>query len=411
MESRVTKNKQLYEQLQQDSESDLSNSSLRDLSEKLHDLDQEQFSPVGSFRKQPDRVSLHADKGSDATIEASNKNDRDSEKMSLEEAFDQHPDVLWDTFENAYLDEFLQEVKQYNVRKGYRNVADTRANIMTELQTGKKQPEAVITPVDKQRTPDPEGPAATIGSEIRAQLDEMEQTSSTSPAEPTETDPVENEHLEAEVNQPHEDVQEKQGEDDSLITKRDHAVGDEELPLKPQKNEIREDSKTSELPVFAGDQAWEILHIKPATSPKQTEAKQSLTDALPQIQKEASDPIKTVDDAPADEKKTADPQPEPVHEQLQAETPVQPPLETEKPKTVEPSLASNKLTQTDLTATQQLQEVTTRLETKVSEYQDGVAQVIDNVRHTSKLLNFVIYFLFLVLILLIILFIYWTVRQ
>ena len=42
---------------------------------------------------------------------------------------------VFDTFENEYLRDFLDEVKAYNVEKGYRSVSDTQNNILSGLST------------------------------------------------------------------------------------------------------------------------------------------------------------------------------------------------------------------------------------------------------------------------------------
>lgn len=126
--SRVNKNQKLYEELSNSAEGDLSNSSLSSYAEKLKDINEDyQTIPVAK------EVSIHEPiHAKNIEVEAVNKAETTS-SIDTEEAID---DILWNTFENNYLKEFIDEVKQYNVKKGYRRLSDTNANIMAELSAG-----------------------------------------------------------------------------------------------------------------------------------------------------------------------------------------------------------------------------------------------------------------------------------
>ncbi len=61
-----------------------------------------------------------------------------------------------DSFRNEYIDEFLEEVKNYNIKKGYRSYEDTESNIFTQAQKELKFiPTPRTAPFATQRTPEP----------------------------------------------------------------------------------------------------------------------------------------------------------------------------------------------------------------------------------------------------------------
>jgi hypothetical protein len=69
------------------------------------------------------------------------------EKPSHARSFQTEEDPIFDTFENEYLKDFLDEVKAYNVEKGYRKIDDTQSNILKELHSDIK-PKRVIKEAD-----------------------------------------------------------------------------------------------------------------------------------------------------------------------------------------------------------------------------------------------------------------------
>lgn len=104
MKSRVARNRDLYERLNQTVDEKIENRDLSSFANRLNSLDT-QF-----------------------------------EKMDIEESLDYLPsharsqeEPVFETFENEYLKDFLEEVKEYNVQKGYRSHSDTTSNILNEI--------------------------------------------------------------------------------------------------------------------------------------------------------------------------------------------------------------------------------------------------------------------------------------
>lgn len=104
MKSRVARNRDLYERLNQTVDEKIENNDLSSFANRLNSLDT-QF-----------------------------------EKMDVEENLNYLPsharsqeEPIFETFENEYLKDFLDEVKEYNVQKGYRSHSDTTSNILNEI--------------------------------------------------------------------------------------------------------------------------------------------------------------------------------------------------------------------------------------------------------------------------------------
>lgn len=134
MKSRVERNQSLYEKISHDTESDLSNSSLGSISDHLNSIDQS-FEKIDTTLPQ-DHNPQHAREvkieDESPAVEPGNSPEPHQEDKE-NESNDELRELLWNTFENKYIDEFLKEVKQYNVKKGYRNLENTQSNIMSEL--------------------------------------------------------------------------------------------------------------------------------------------------------------------------------------------------------------------------------------------------------------------------------------
>lgn len=112
MESRVKKYADLHQQIASDTESTVENSDLSHFANRLSEID-DQFERVSTSRQDvlsPSRAR----------------------KPELSGKVDQSPVI--ETFETDYLKDFLKEVKEYNVQKGYRDISDTQANILEDLR-------------------------------------------------------------------------------------------------------------------------------------------------------------------------------------------------------------------------------------------------------------------------------------
>lgn len=119
MKTRVSRNKELHQTIATDTESTVESSDLSHFANRLNEIDN-QFSRM-NVEKKEDRILEHARQTG----------------VNLDDTLDQSVDVnntQFDTFESAYLKDFLAEVKDYNVKKGYRDIENTSSNIMKELR-------------------------------------------------------------------------------------------------------------------------------------------------------------------------------------------------------------------------------------------------------------------------------------
>lgn len=114
MKSRVQKNQVLHDQLATDLESDVVNSDLSHFADRLNQID-----------SQFDTIKTNDNRSYDFSHARDNKEEFERTEEKAVQNFD--------TFESAYLKDFLDEVKEYNVKKGYRKVDDTQSNIIEEL--------------------------------------------------------------------------------------------------------------------------------------------------------------------------------------------------------------------------------------------------------------------------------------
>lgn len=88
---------------------------------------------------------------------------------------------IFDTFENEYLRDFLDEVKAYNVEKGYRDASNTHQNILKELNIIEHENDEVLETLDKEPVPIVtqdetsfwENYLSNLDSEIEAELEEL----------------------------------------------------------------------------------------------------------------------------------------------------------------------------------------------------------------------------------------------
>ncbi len=112
--SRTKKNSDLYQKMHSDNEADIKSDRLSAFANRLHEIDSTTFAAM-----KPENTSvnpLHARKNE--YLEPTVKSD----KANIA------------SFNNEYLDEFINEVKQYNIKKGLRSDLDTQTNILNEIK-------------------------------------------------------------------------------------------------------------------------------------------------------------------------------------------------------------------------------------------------------------------------------------
>jgi len=110
--SRTKKNSVLYEKLHTDSEEAITSDGLSAYANRLHEIDDNTFAKMD-----PEATSMNAIHARRADY------------------YSKDPQIKQVTsFNNEYLDEFINEVKQYNVKKGLRTAEDTQTNILNGIR-------------------------------------------------------------------------------------------------------------------------------------------------------------------------------------------------------------------------------------------------------------------------------------
>lgn len=110
--SRVKKYAQLRDELASDNESEIKSEALAPYADRLSKIDT-RYQPMET--NQITHSPLHSRNAAYAPVE---------EPVTFEES----------TFNNEYLDQFIEEVKQYNMRKGYRKAEDTKSEVLLKVK-------------------------------------------------------------------------------------------------------------------------------------------------------------------------------------------------------------------------------------------------------------------------------------
>src|SRR5699024_3860456 len=89
-------------------------------------------------------------------LKAAIEDEPKASKPYVEPSFKEHDE--FDTFESAYLNDYIAEVKEYNLKKGYREIDNTSKNIMPDLNLDIQENKSrVISDTDDQGPYIPEG--------------------------------------------------------------------------------------------------------------------------------------------------------------------------------------------------------------------------------------------------------------
>ncbi|HZJ86988.1 MAG TPA: hypothetical protein VFC75_02075 [Erysipelothrix sp.] len=120
MKTRMERYKELREKLSSEVQKDTPNQQLSGYAKRLNEIDKDSFDDV-----------IH-----DETEDYQPTRIKDVELKKYE------------TFENEYLKDFLDEVKEYNIEKGHRHVDDTEQNILEEISAHRESFNETKEPVD-----------------------------------------------------------------------------------------------------------------------------------------------------------------------------------------------------------------------------------------------------------------------
>ena len=120
--SRVKKYAQLREELANDNESEVKSEALAPYADRLSKIDT-RYQPMNTIKTT--HSPLHSRNAAYSPVE---------EPVTFEES----------TFNNEYLDQFIEEVKQYNMRKGYRKSDDTKKELVLKVKESLEPQQPVI---------------------------------------------------------------------------------------------------------------------------------------------------------------------------------------------------------------------------------------------------------------------------
>jgi hypothetical protein len=125
--SRVKKYAQLREELANDNESEIKSDALAPYADRLSKIDS-RYQPMENTKNV--HSPLHSRNAAYAPVD---------EPVTFEES----------TFNSEYLDQFIEEVKQYNMRKGYRKTEDTKSELLLKVKEKSEPAPAIVdSPVE-----------------------------------------------------------------------------------------------------------------------------------------------------------------------------------------------------------------------------------------------------------------------
>ncbi|MBR2685982.1 MAG: hypothetical protein IKE59_08060 [Erysipelotrichaceae bacterium] len=131
--SRVRKNEELYRDLNTNPEENIQSEELSHYANRLNAIDSSSFDKMEaeatSSEAQHLKEQLTAENPEVIATKIPEVKKEEVKETVKEEAENAAP-----AFNNEYLDEFIDEVKQYNIRKGLRSMEDTDLNILNELR-------------------------------------------------------------------------------------------------------------------------------------------------------------------------------------------------------------------------------------------------------------------------------------
>lgn len=125
--SRMQRNAKLHEELLNEKQERIETKELSVFANQLNDID-----------SQFERMDIEYETDKEYKSPLHLRNDRYAPKKQVaiedEKIVDNDADEEIEGFSNDYLENFINEVKQYNVEMGYRKTADTRSNVLSSIE-------------------------------------------------------------------------------------------------------------------------------------------------------------------------------------------------------------------------------------------------------------------------------------
>lgn len=144
--SRVKKNQELYEEINKEDKTKIIESSLRDFERRTTDPhSEESMYQASRYRKYQELAKDTELEESSEISEQTESLDNLNEEEKLSKSEKDHEnlskkDILRD---RDLLEEFIEEVKHYNINRGLRNVQDTQMNILQNLGKSRQETEEI----------------------------------------------------------------------------------------------------------------------------------------------------------------------------------------------------------------------------------------------------------------------------
>lgn len=132
--SRVQKHADLRDSIMSDVETRIETKELSSFASKLHQIDDNHFEEMKVDVNQETHLPLHLRQSFQEEKEFSVDNFSTEKLDSLYEESSVELIEDTDSFKSDYLQDFIEEAKQYNVEKGFRVDHDTRSNLLRELR-------------------------------------------------------------------------------------------------------------------------------------------------------------------------------------------------------------------------------------------------------------------------------------
>ncbi|MBR4164195.1 MAG: hypothetical protein IKR11_11785 [Solobacterium sp.] len=154
--SRKERYKELRESLQNDTGAEINSKELSRFSNRLNQIDADNFSALDDYAED-DHVANHA---RNTYYEEPVKEEEDEEPVFDTSIFGKNENNYTSSFENDYLDQYIREVKQYNIDQGNALSDNTQVNVLRQLNNANRK---------RQQQPAPSKPYPTEPSQPRPQ--------------------------------------------------------------------------------------------------------------------------------------------------------------------------------------------------------------------------------------------------
>lgn len=136
--SRTEKYKELRERLQNDNDGEIHSPDLSEYESRLNRIDANNFAPPKENKTSESTQASHARR--EPSTASLRKQEEEKNPEPQYENLSSNENYTAPSFDNDYLNRYIQEVKQYNIDQGNAVSDKTEVNILSSLQNGNKHP-------------------------------------------------------------------------------------------------------------------------------------------------------------------------------------------------------------------------------------------------------------------------------